>query len=166
MPPTAPPPIDKVDPARAWQPWEPGAKDPFNLKWAGHLFRRAGLGTSLDELRTAVEKGLDATLARLLDGDKEAKVLDLEQAVLSAGDRTVSGDDKTEELRGWWVYCMLYTAHPLREKLTLFWHNHFATSIAKVQPADADVRPEQAAAQARAGQVSAVPARRSAATRR
>src|SRR5207244_11243995 len=23
--------------------------------------------------------------------------------------------------------------HPLREKLTLFWHNHFATSIAKVR---------------------------------
>ena len=47
MPPTVPPPIDKVDPARAWQPWEPGAKDPFNLKWAGHLFRRAGFGASL-----------------------------------------------------------------------------------------------------------------------
>ena len=30
---------------------------------------------------------------------------------------------------------MLHTAHPLREKLTLFWHNHFATSNAKVQNA-------------------------------
>ena len=28
---------------------------------------------------------------------------------------------------------MLNGGHPLREKLTLFWHNHFATSIAKVQ---------------------------------
>src|SRR5262249_17630330 len=27
----------------------------------------------------------------------------------------------------------LQGGHPLREKLTLFWHNHFATSIAKVQ---------------------------------
>ncbi len=132
MPPTAPPPIDKVDPARAWQPWQPGAKDPFHLKWAGHLFRRAGLGTSLAELRAAVEKGLDATLARLLDGNKGVKALDLEQAVLRAGDTTVSGDDKTEGLRGWWCYLMIYTAHPLREKMTLFWHNHFATSIAKV----------------------------------
>ena len=30
---------------------------------------------------------------------------------------------------------MLYSPHPLREKLTLFWHNHFATSNAKVQNA-------------------------------
>src|SRR5436189_81517 len=30
---------------------------------------------------------------------------------------------------------MLYTPHPLQEKLTLFWHNHFATSNAKVQSA-------------------------------
>src|ERR1043166_3227492 len=30
---------------------------------------------------------------------------------------------------------MLNTAHPLREKMTLFWHNHFATSNVKVQNA-------------------------------
>ena len=28
---------------------------------------------------------------------------------------------------------MLYSPAPLRERLTLFWHNHFATSNAKVQ---------------------------------
>ena len=28
---------------------------------------------------------------------------------------------------------MLQGGHPLREKMTLFWHNHFATSLAKVQ---------------------------------
>ena len=36
----------------------------------------------------------------------------------------------------WWLYRMLVRQpHPLREKLTLFWHNHFATSNAKVQNA-------------------------------
>src|SRR5262245_13941402 len=31
---------------------------------------------------------------------------------------------------------MLRTPHPLRERMTLFWHDHFATSIVKVrQPA-------------------------------
>jgi hypothetical protein len=129
MPPTPPPPIDKVDPARAWEPWEPGAKDPFNLKWAGHLFRRASLGTSLADLRAAVEKGLDATLKRLLEGDEGAAAR--EALLVGVGDKMVS-DDKPDELRGWWVYCMIHNAHPLREKLTLFWHNHFATSIAKV----------------------------------
>src|SRR3954451_4754749 len=38
-------------------------------------------------------------------------------------------------LAAWGLDPMLRTAHPLREKLTLFWHNHFATSNAKVQNA-------------------------------
>jgi len=33
------------------------------------------------------------------------------------------------------VYRMLETPHPLREKMTLYWHNHFATSNAKVKNA-------------------------------
>jgi uncharacterized protein (DUF1800 family) len=37
------------------------------------------------------------------------------------------------QLRAWWVARMLSTPHPLQEKMTLFWHNHFATSNAKVQ---------------------------------
>ncbi len=48
--------------------------------------------------------------------------------------RLVASDDG-EQLRGWWLYGMLHAGHPLREKLTLFWHNHFATSLLKVQDA-------------------------------
>src|SRR5262249_23947810 len=40
-----------------------------------------------------------------------------------------------QQARGWWLYRMLYGPQPLHEKLTLFWHNHFATSNAKVQNA-------------------------------
>ena len=36
-------------------------------------------------------------------------------------------------LQAIWLYRMIFTPHPLRERMTLFWHNHFATSIAKVQ---------------------------------
>lgn len=40
------------------------------------------------------------------------------------------------EAQGWWFRRMLMTRAPLREKMTLFWHDHFATSIQKVkQPA-------------------------------
>src|SRR5260221_9394046 len=35
----------------------------------------------------------------------------------------------------WWLLRMLRSQHPLREKITLFWHNHFATSNAKVKNA-------------------------------
>ncbi len=37
------------------------------------------------------------------------------------------------ELRRWWVEEMLATDQPLVEKMTLFWHNHFTSSVAKVR---------------------------------
>jgi uncharacterized protein (DUF1800 family) len=37
------------------------------------------------------------------------------------------------EGQGWWFRAMLATKAPLREKMTLFWHDHFATSIQKVK---------------------------------
>ena len=37
------------------------------------------------------------------------------------------------EGQGWWFRRMLKTKAPLREKMTLFWHDHFATSIQKVK---------------------------------
>ncbi|HEX2750911.1 MAG TPA: DUF1800 domain-containing protein [Verrucomicrobiales bacterium] len=37
------------------------------------------------------------------------------------------------ELIGWWFNRMSGTAWPLREKMTLFWHGHFATSLEKVR---------------------------------
>lgn len=38
-------------------------------------------------------------------------------------------------LRGWWLQQMLTTKSPLAERMTLFWHGHFATSFQKVQVA-------------------------------
>ncbi len=40
------------------------------------------------------------------------------------------------EIRTWWVAEMLSTPTPLTEKMTLFWHNHFATSQQKVRSAN------------------------------
>lgn len=37
------------------------------------------------------------------------------------------------ELREWWFREMMTTPSPLTEKMTLFWHNHFATSQQKVK---------------------------------
>ncbi|HKQ38953.1 MAG TPA: DUF1800 domain-containing protein [Verrucomicrobiae bacterium] len=39
------------------------------------------------------------------------------------------------EMRGWWLERMAKGPRPLQEKLTLFWHGHFATSIQKVKDA-------------------------------
>ena len=41
--------------------------------------------------------------------------------------------ERAFELREWWFREMLSTPSPLSEKMTLFWHNHFATSQQKVR---------------------------------
>ncbi|MET9489494.1 DUF1800 domain-containing protein [Nocardia sp. NPDC006630] len=40
-----------------------------------------------------------------------------------------------QTLTGWWVRRMATAQRPLPEKLTLLWHNHFATSASKVRSA-------------------------------
>ena len=73
MAPSSLPPLDKVDPVKAWQPWEPTKTDPWNLKWAGHLYRRAAFGGSPVELKTAIKKGHTATIDLLMLGEPRAK---------------------------------------------------------------------------------------------
>jgi hypothetical protein len=123
--------LDQTDPAEAWQPWRPSPADPWGRKWAAHLYRRAAFGPSREELLEADRLGPEGTLDLLLRGRPQAD--DLLPTLVDVGRVAASRDDGGGQLRGWWLYCMLQGGHPLREKLTLFWHNHFATSLAKVQ---------------------------------
>ena len=62
--------LDNVDPIQAWEPWTPTDKDPWSLKWAGHLYRRAAFGAPIKDLRFAVDA--DAALRLLTDARLEA----------------------------------------------------------------------------------------------
>jgi uncharacterized protein (DUF1800 family) len=124
--------LEKVDPVRAWEPWEPDETHPWNLQKAAHLYRRATFGAPHEELRQAVERDYPATLQRILEG--EGPVGDFDDLIRSTGENVAKQNNiSTFQLRGWWLYAMLRSPHPLREKMTLFWHNHFVSSDAKVQ---------------------------------
>ena len=123
--------LNEFAPAEAWQAWRPTAADPWSRKWAAHLYRRAAFGASREELLEAEKLGPDATLDLLLHGLPTAAGNLL--TILDVGRDVAAREDGGEKLRDWWLYAMLHGQHPLREKLTLFWHNHFATSIAKVR---------------------------------
>ena len=43
--------------------------------------------------------------------------------------------EQAAELRAWWLREMLGTRSPLTERMTLFWHNHFVSSVQKVRSA-------------------------------
>jgi hypothetical protein len=123
--------LDLIDPADAWRPWQPSAADPWGRKWAAHLYRCAAFGASRADLIEAERLGPDGTLDLLLRGRPGAA--GLLPTLVDVGRVAAARDDAGQQLAGWWLYCMLHGGHTLREKMTLFWHNHFATSIVKVQ---------------------------------
>jgi uncharacterized protein (DUF1800 family) len=119
-----------IDPRRAWERYTPDAGNPWDLKKVGHLYRRAAFGVNWNELQDGVQLGPDKLIDRLLKGGEPSPDCDAAtETFLSTAARKFNVD---QQASGWWLYRMLYGGHPLREKLTLFWHNHFATSNAKV----------------------------------
>jgi hypothetical protein len=122
--------LDALDPEQAWAPWQPSEAQPWTLKWAGHLYRRATFGASWSDLQDAVRLGPEVTLRRLLEGLPGAN--QRYPLLQTLGEATASFRDEPRDLGGWWIDVILRGGHPFREKLTLFWHNHFATSFTKV----------------------------------
>ncbi len=112
-----------------WAPYRPTDKDPWDAAKAAHLHRRAGFGATRAELTRDVKEGPEASVDRFLrpralTADEQGVLDSLRQGVIDSGD----GD----RLKAWWLYRVLYDPDPLRERLTLFWHGHFATSNRKV----------------------------------
>src|SRR5262245_53676307 len=60
--------LTRVDPAQAWEAWKPEPRDPFDARWAAHLFRRAAFGASPERVARAVRDGVEPTVAELLRG--------------------------------------------------------------------------------------------------
>ena len=122
-------PLAALDPTWAWSPWEPTPEAPFDRRAAAHLFRRAGFGATTAELDLAVKSGPAATVAALFAETPESTAFQQETDQLA---HTVLATGNPERLSSWWLYRMLGTPDSCREKTTLFWHGHFATSAAKV----------------------------------
>lgn len=70
------------------------------------------------QYRRAQQAGDEETLARFRLQRQQAQRTDREQM------RTI---------RSWWLTRMIESPRPLEEKMTLFWHGHFATSYRKVE---------------------------------
>lgn len=89
----------------------------------GHLLRRFGFGASLEEREKYYKLGLQRTIDYLIDFDeKPDTVPSWRAAFLKEGDAQPGG----YRFKLLWIMEMLITDQPLREKLALFWHDHFA----------------------------------------
>jgi len=121
---------DMTDPRWAWAAYDPDEQRPWNLARAGHLYRRAAFGANWTQLQQALSDGPQRSVDRLLR--PEAGVAAFNR--LYDDHETASGGS-IDGLRAWWLRRMVETPHPLLEKMTLFWHSHFATNGAEVKDA-------------------------------
>jgi uncharacterized protein (DUF1800 family) len=119
--------------ATAWKPYRPTPAAPWDLRRVAHLHRRAGFAATWSELQRDLRDGPDPSLDRLLSGRaREGAVPEGYDGRAGRLDEVALAGNRPDELRAAWVFRMLYGPDPLGERLALMWHNHFATSNAKV----------------------------------
>ncbi|HVR43977.1 MAG TPA: DUF1800 domain-containing protein [Thermoanaerobaculia bacterium] len=100
----------------------------WDRRAAAHLYRRAGFGATPEETDRAVDEGMEASVARLVDYESiDDSALEQRLARARIDPTTFVG------ILRWWLLRMMYTARPLEERMTFLLHDHFATSAFKVQ---------------------------------
>ena len=112
------------------QPFVPDAAHPFDERAAAHLLRRAGFGAAPADIAKAVVVGVEATVDQLFE-QVEGEDAEFQRTFAALEGFLNLGD--IGYIQAWWAHRMLHSRAPLREKLTLFWHGHFATSYLKVE---------------------------------
>jgi uncharacterized protein (DUF1800 family) len=126
----------------------------WDLQKAAHLLNRAGFGGTPDEIKAFCELGFDRAVQSVLEGSDDStqfpkpawaqpkNLMDFRQQMM-----TLAPDQKKQmqqqlqrqyrqedvDLINWWLGRMRLSPNPFREKMTLFWHGHFATSVEKVR---------------------------------
>jgi uncharacterized protein (DUF1800 family) len=114
-----------------------------------HLLRRATFGPRAEEVDGAERVGTDATLAALFTpaGDDAGAARTSVPALppipapgknADAAARAKARQQEREQVKTltlWWLDRMTQADHQLSEKLTFFWHGHWATSVEKVRDA-------------------------------
>src|SRR5688572_14984251 len=126
------------------------AADPIGYDGARHLLNRVGFGATDAEIRDYAKLERGEAIDRLLAGVRLEAALKppafVDQpftpyarlAELNAEERQrdlARRLDEIAQLRDWWLREMMTTPSPLTERMTLFWHGHFATSQQKVRSA-------------------------------
>lgn len=139
--------------ATLWTPRRSRAAIAMGFDEARHLLSRTTFGATPAEVRAVEAQDYAAAVEQLLEVRHTSALTPApawitqslaELAVAQKAAREVKGVDgkplnivrpaqeQARELRNWWVEEMLVTDQPLVERMTLFWHNHFTSSLEKV----------------------------------
>ena len=97
-----------------------------------HLLRRFGMGAGKYEVEEYLKLGVKGAINHLIDYDQVD-----EKFPVDPWEETGYGTEglimfDPPKFASWWALRMLLTRRPLQERMTMFWHNHFAVSAEKV----------------------------------
>lgn len=141
----------------AKDPLKPLPASAWSSEHAKHLLNRAGFGVPRERVAHFTQIGARRSVDAMVDFDRapqygehpeflipieryaqSRKIKDIDER------RKANNDLRKEEraaislLQQWWIERMLHSPRPLEEKMTLFWHGHFATSAQKVRSTEAN----------------------------
>jgi uncharacterized protein (DUF1800 family) len=124
-----------------------GARAAMGPEEARHLLNRTGFGAPLAEIEDMARLTRHEAIERLFAGVRRKARTPVPPEVMEWTDprqlRDLSPEARKEfqrrlresglALKSWWLAEMLATDSPLTERMTLFWHNHFTSSLQKVR---------------------------------
>ena len=117
----------------SWSPYKPTDAAPWNIERVVHLHRRAAFAATWREIERDLRDGPEVAITRLIVGEARLEgVPDGFESLAAIIGQAAVDSGSAERLKAWWLYRCLFSPHPLQERLTLMWHNHFATSNLKV----------------------------------
>jgi uncharacterized protein (DUF1800 family) len=114
---------------------------------ARHLLGRIGFGGTPTEIRAAMSEDRHVAVSRILETagsrprtpppswiDRLPPPPQVRRRMSEADRKAFREMRKQEglELKQWWYQELLMTQSPLNERMTVFWHNHFTSSLRKV----------------------------------
>jgi uncharacterized protein (DUF1800 family) len=101
-----------------------------------HLLRRAGFGMRPDELGLYRVLSFGGAIDALVNYEEVADDVDSKIGQPGYVGMTSRGEFSPRtnivDARQRWLFRMVHSNRPLQEKMTLFWHNHFATGYTKI----------------------------------
>ena len=130
------------------------AVDEVRLEWnarnAEHLLNRAAFGARVAQIQRGVDMGPEALIDQLFGGLGELPEPFFLEPLLppSMEELQRMGEQARQQLRArhsqyereqrgafvfWWIEQMAFGHDPLRERMTLFWHGHFTSSMREVK---------------------------------
>ncbi len=130
-----------------------GASLPRTLRHqeAGHLLRRFGFGYNHKDAQSLIGKTIEEVATDWISSSKMQSVVPMNQTLpqwyaepISFPDQKAMTEEerrtykaqqgaRVREMGAWWISAMVNTPWPATERMTLFWHNHFTSSIRKVR---------------------------------